>query len=192
MRRDHVALTLIRRHFDVMCLLGIPDFGDQKQHYTSREVMVKGRRTIFMPPPVEEWWKGHIVLPLSIRPSVSVCFRGGVSNLRLSFLGVSNLPLSFVFCCFFMWGHPCPLNTFLVFILFLFRKKKSKPEVLKEVKHTSLLFSPSSFSQIAFPNARKEYSRTSLSRTRLFRITDYLEAKIWSLFYLKLWQQVIK
>ena len=27
-----------------------------------------------------------------------------------------------------------------------------------------------------------EYSRTSLSRTRLFRITAYLEVKIWSLF----------
>ena len=27
------------------------------------------------------------------------------------------------------------------------------------------------------------YSRTSLSRTRLFRITAYLEVKIWSLFY---------
>ena len=26
------------------------------------------------------------------------------------------------------------------------------------------------------------YSRTSLSRTRLFRITAYLEVKIWSLF----------
>ena len=28
----------------------------------------------------------------------------------------------------------------------------------------------------------KTYSRTSLSRTRLFRITAYLEVKIWSLF----------
>ena len=27
------------------------------------------------------------------------------------------------------------------------------------------------------------YSRTSLSRTRLFRITAYFEVKIWSLFY---------
>ena len=27
------------------------------------------------------------------------------------------------------------------------------------------------------------YSRTSLSRTRLFRITAYLEVKIWSQFY---------
>ena len=27
-----------------------------------------------------------------------------------------------------------------------------------------------------------QYSRTSLSRTRLFRITAYLEVKIWSLF----------
>ena len=27
-----------------------------------------------------------------------------------------------------------------------------------------------------------KYSRTSLSRTRLFRITAYLEVKIWSLF----------
>ena len=28
----------------------------------------------------------------------------------------------------------------------------------------------------------RNYSRTSLSRTRLFRITAYLEVKIWSLF----------
>ena len=32
------------------------------------------------------------------------------------------------------------------------------------------------------PNVMK-YSRTSLSRTRLFRITAYLEVNIWSLFY---------
>ena len=32
----------------------------------------------------------------------------------------------------------------------------------------------------AAPNYK--YSRTSLSRTRLFRITAYLEVKIWSLF----------
>ena len=30
--------------------------------------------------------------------------------------------------------------------------------------------------------AVNEYSSTSLSRTRLFRITAYLEVKIWSLF----------
>ena len=30
--------------------------------------------------------------------------------------------------------------------------------------------------------AATNYSRTSLSRTRLFRITAYLEVKIWSLF----------
>ena len=31
-----------------------------------------------------------------------------------------------------------------------------------------------------------KYSRTSLSRTRLFRITAYLEVKIWSPFNMKL------
>ena len=31
--------------------------------------------------------------------------------------------------------------------------------------------------------SRTKYSRTSLSWTRLFRITAYLEVKIWSLFY---------
>ena len=31
-------------------------------------------------------------------------------------------------------------------------------------------------------NTAFKYSRTSLSRTRLFRITAYLEVKIWSLF----------
>ena len=32
------------------------------------------------------------------------------------------------------------------------------------------------------PRSGNIYSRTSLSRTRLFRITAYLEVKIWSLF----------
>ena len=49
---------------------------------------------LFMPP-IEECWKGHIVLPLSDRPSVSIRVRDGVSNLRLRFPGVSNLRLSF-------------------------------------------------------------------------------------------------
>ena len=50
----------------------------------------------FMPPPFKEWWKGHIVLPLSVRPSVSVRVRDSINNLRFS------------------GGHPCPLDTFLV------------------------------------------------------------------------------
>ena len=33
-----------------------------------------------------------------------------------------------------------------------------------------------------FQCGKNIYSRTSLSRTRLFRITAYLEVKIWSLF----------
>ena len=47
----------------------------------------------FYAPAFEEWWKGQIVLPLSVRPSLST---PGISSLRL----------------FFRWGHP--LNTFLV------------------------------------------------------------------------------
>ena len=35
---------------------------------------------------------------------------------------------------------------------------------------------------VAFTKYLHLYSRTSLSRTRLFRITAYLEVKIWSLF----------
>ena len=46
---------------------------------------------IFMLPPFEEWWKRHIVLPLS----VSVPVPDDVSNLSLSFSGVSNLRFSF-------------------------------------------------------------------------------------------------
>ena len=38
-----------------------------------------------MSPPFKEWWKGHIVLPLSVRPSPSV------SNTSLSFSGPCNL-----------------------------------------------------------------------------------------------------
>ena len=41
-------------------------------------------------------------------------------------------------------------------------------------------------------NYNNTYSRTSLSRTRLFRITAYFEVKIWSLYNMKLWQQVTK
>ena len=44
-------------------------------------------------------------------PSVSVRVQDGVSNLRLSFSGVSNL--------FFQAGHPCPLDIVLYFF-FLF------------------------------------------------------------------------
>ena len=55
------------------------------------------RLGIVMPPPYEEWWKGHIVLPLTVRPSLSA---SGVSNLRFSF--------------FFRRGHPCSLDTFLI------------------------------------------------------------------------------
>ena len=70
----------------------IPDFRDQKQHNTSHEMMVTGKRTI-------------------------------------------------------------------VFILFLFRKK-CELKVLDEAKHTSLLFSTSSFHLIASPNARKKNTFT--------------------------------
>ena len=42
------------------------------------------------------------------------------------------------------------------------------------------------------PISLNRYSRTSLSRTRLFRITAYLEVTIWYLFNMKLGQQVTK
>ena len=45
--------------------------------------------------PFEEWWKGHIVLPMSVRQSITLSVRDGVSNLRLSFSGISSLRLSF-------------------------------------------------------------------------------------------------
>ena len=48
-------------------------------------------KVLFMPPPFEEWWKGHLVLCLSIHPSMSA-------------FGISNLSLSF----------SCPLDVFLV------------------------------------------------------------------------------
>ena len=37
----------------------------------------------FLFPPFEEWWKGHIRLPLGVRPSISV--QDGDSDLHLSF-----------------------------------------------------------------------------------------------------------
>ena len=50
-----------------------------------------------MPPPFEERWNGHLMLTLSVCPSVSIHIWDGVSHLRL----------------FFRQGHPCPLGTFL-------------------------------------------------------------------------------
>ena len=64
---------------------------------------------MFYAPPFEEWWEGHIVLPLSVRPFLSVSGAGsGVSNMRLKF---------------FRRGHPCPLDTFLVSRYFLSLRK---------------------------------------------------------------------
>ena len=60
-----------------------------------------------MPPPFKEWWKGHIVLPLSVRPSSSA---SGVNNLRLSF------------CFFFQAGASVSytdISSFSCFILFI-------------------------------------------------------------------------
>ena len=53
-----------------------------------------------MPPPFEEWWKGHTLLPL-LPLSVHPCVR---------------LPpaLAIYIYVFFQAGHPCPLDTFLV------------------------------------------------------------------------------
>ena len=41
-----------------------------------------------MPPPLEEWWKWHIVLPLSVRPPLST---SDVSILRVSFSGGASV-----------------------------------------------------------------------------------------------------
>ena len=53
-----------------------------------------------MPPPFEEWWKGHIVLPLSVRPRPR--WR---QQLLLSFSGVSSLRLSFSSGASVSFGH---------------------------------------------------------------------------------------
>ena len=60
---------------------------------------------VFMSPPFEEWWKGHIVIPFSVRPSVSVRVPDGVSNLRLSFQEFSNLRLSYQVGASVSFGH---------------------------------------------------------------------------------------
>ena len=49
-----------------------------------------------MPPLFEEWWKWHIVLDLSTRPSVSVRVRDGLSNLHLSFSDRRILSYGFI------------------------------------------------------------------------------------------------
>ena len=62
-------------------------------------VSIMLHRQLLMPPPFEEWWNGHIMLPCP-SPSVS---------------GVSNL------CLFSKQGHPCPLDTVLVCIIIFFK-----------------------------------------------------------------------
>ena len=48
MRRDHVASTLIRRHFDVVCLLGLPSLlTDLHFSYTLGTLIVRELRTKF-------------------------------------------------------------------------------------------------------------------------------------------------
>ena len=65
-----------------------------------------------------------------VRPSISVRVRYGVSNLRLSFSGVSNLRL------FFRRGHPCPLDTFLVYL----EIKEDKNTAISSNKSFLMLF----------------------------------------------------
>ena len=51
----------------------------------SLSMLEKKIQKTFMPPPFEEWWKGHIALPCpSVHPSPSSF---GISNLCLSFSG---------------------------------------------------------------------------------------------------------
>ena len=56
---------------------------------------------LFVPLPFEKWWKGHIVLPVSVHPFPSA-------------FGISNLHFKF----FRQW-HLCPLDKFLVLRVFL-------------------------------------------------------------------------
>ena len=70
------------------------------------------------------------------------------------------------------------------------KKKKKKKDKRKETKcvkrvGTAICAARTKNGQIHYNPVvllDTKYSRTSLSRTRLFRITAYLEVKIWSLF----------
>ena len=66
--------------------------------------------------------------------------------------------------------------------LFRFTLKRNNllPGDLKKIQYQWRNFLSSKV--VSLPKIVIEYSRTLLSRTRLFRITAYLEAKIWSLF----------
>ena len=61
-----------------------------------------------MPLPFEEWWKGHKVLSLSVPGRVP----DGLSNLCLSFSGISNLHLSFQVGVSVSFGHIFSFLTF--------------------------------------------------------------------------------
>ena len=111
--------------------------GPDKGSLFSQKVLI-----VFIPLPFEEWWKGHIVLPLSVCQSPSA---SDISNLHLRFSGEGIHVLGHISSCT-LHGNMCLTEVLLI------------------------------------SNNNIIYSRTSLSRTRLFRITAYLEVKIWSLF----------
>ena len=61
-------------------------------------------------------------------------------------------------------------------------KETFEPQVFKTTQQHSWVFPKCASKRTSFYVAIYIYSRTSLSQTRLFRITAYLEVKIWSLF----------
>ena len=61
--------------------------------------------SVFMPAPFYEWWKGHIVLPLSVSPSISAS--GMIIAICVYQVGasVSFGHISFFFFFFFKFVH---------------------------------------------------------------------------------------
>ena len=54
-------------------------------------------KTFFMPLPFKEWWKRHIVLPLTISSSPSA---SGISDLHLSFSDGASMSFGHIFSLF--------------------------------------------------------------------------------------------
>ena len=110
----------------------------------------------------------------------------------VEFLQPSNRALISPALCFTRISLINPLGNFLLMYssspsFSSSEKKKEKPRQAKRCLRVSAKHTDSDSSNAcAKPHSGicspLIYSRTSLSRTRLFRITAYLEVKIWSLF----------
>ena len=101
--RRHHGTCLISEHPDIPFVLYKANNWTIRLNQTALVIMLwlclnfrYSLGNVFMPLPFEEWWKGHIVLPLSVRPSPSTA---GVSNSRLSFSGEASVSFGHISSC---------------------------------------------------------------------------------------------